>query len=80
MSVYTRTGDKGKTSLYQEGRVLKSDLQIEALGSVDELSSFIGLAVNKIKDEKEKLFLIKTQKNLYLMMLQRFLQIVLDWF
>jgi len=68
MSVYTRTGDKGKTSLYGGKRVLKSDLQIGAYGSVDELSSFIGLVANKVKDEKEKLFLFKIQKTLYLTM------------
>ncbi len=68
MSVYTKTGDKGKTSLYSGKRVLKSHSQIKALGAVDELSSFIGLVINKLKNEKEKLFLTKTQKNLYLAM------------
>jgi hypothetical protein len=43
MKIYTKTGDKGKTSLFSGGRVLKSDLRIKTYGTVDELNSFIGL-------------------------------------
>ena len=38
MKVYTKTGDTGETSLLGGSRVLKSDLQIEAYGTVDELN------------------------------------------
>lgn len=43
MKIYTKTGDKGQTSLVGGKRVLKSDLRIEAYGTVDELNSWIGL-------------------------------------
>ena len=41
--IYTKTGDKGTTSLIGGTKVPKSHLRIEAYGTVDELNSFIGL-------------------------------------
>ena len=43
MKVYTKTGDKGKTSLIGGKKVSKADLRIEAYGTIDELNSFIGM-------------------------------------
>ena len=43
MAVYTKTGDKGETSLASGQRVPKTDVRIEAYGTVDELNSWIGL-------------------------------------
>ena len=43
MKIYTKTGDKGTTSLIGGTKVLKSHLRIEAYGTVDELNSYIGL-------------------------------------
>ena len=48
--IYTKTGDKGKTSLIGGNRVLKYHIRIEAYGTVDELNSYIGL----IRDHKIK--------------------------
>lgn len=43
MKIYTRGGDRGETSLFGGARVPKDDLRIEAYGTVDELSSFLGV-------------------------------------
>ncbi|MBY0095828.1 cob(I)yrinic acid a,c-diamide adenosyltransferase [Mesobacillus maritimus] len=47
MKLYTRTGDKGKTSLIG-GRVDKDDIRVEAYGTVDEANSFVGQAVTQL--------------------------------
>ncbi len=46
MKIYTKTGDKGETSLIGGVRVKKSDLRIDAYGTVDELNSWIGIIRN----------------------------------
>lgn len=47
--VYTKRGDTGQTSLAGGQRLPKSDLRIEAYGTVDELNSFIGLARESVR-------------------------------
>lgn len=46
--IYTRTGDKGKTSLFDGKRVWKFDPKVEAYASIDELNSIIGLTISFI--------------------------------
>ncbi|NPA44435.1 MAG: cob(I)yrinic acid a,c-diamide adenosyltransferase [Chlorobi bacterium] len=65
MKIYTKTGDKGKTSLFSGGRVLKSDLRIKAYGSVDELNSFIGMLFACEIGHTFKDVLVKIQHKLY---------------
>ena len=52
MKIYTKTGDKGETGLVGGERVAKDSLRLEAYGTVDELNSFIGLAVTELKSEE----------------------------
>jgi len=44
MSIITKTGDKGETSLMYGRRLSKADPRVDAYGSVDELSAALGLA------------------------------------
>ena len=50
--IYTKTGDKGETSLASGQRVRKTDARIEAYGTVDELNSWIGMLRAQISDEQ----------------------------
>ncbi|SHH81797.1 cob(I)yrinic acid a,c-diamide adenosyltransferase [Virgibacillus chiguensis] len=62
MRIYTRSGDKGKTSLIYGERVNKNDLRVEAYGTCDEANSMIGLAISYLQQEstfKEKEFVIE---------------------
>lgn len=45
MKIYTKSGDKGETGLYDGSRVLKSDVIVEALGNTDELNCDIGCII-----------------------------------
>jgi len=51
MAIYTRTGDKGETSVIG-GRVGKDDVRVEAYGTIDELNCFVGQARSLMEDVK----------------------------
>ena len=55
MKIYTKTGDKGQTSLFDGSRVDKDDLRVECYGTLDELNSYIGLCSVYAKDNDKKI-------------------------
>lgn len=59
MPIYTRTGDKGKTSLFDGTRVFKSHIRVDSYGTIDELNSIIGVVIARI--ETRKLARIKSE-------------------
>ncbi|WP_282923580.1 cob(I)yrinic acid a,c-diamide adenosyltransferase [Mediterraneibacter massiliensis] len=63
MNIYTKQGDRGKTSLMNGISVSKSDDRIELLGTIDELSSHLGLA-KVLCDEPLRSQISQIQKNL----------------
>jgi len=65
MKIYTKTGDKGQTSLYDGTRVDKDSLRVESYGTVDELNSYIGFASKFIDDESINESLKKIQMRLF---------------
>ena len=64
MKIYTKTGDKGKTSLLGGTRVAKNSNKIIAYGTIDELNSFIGLLAEEVLNHEKK-SLIRIQNNLF---------------
>jgi len=65
MKIYTKTGDKGQTSLFGGKRVSKSNKRVEAYGTLDELNSFIGLLRDSIENDMHKKTLLKIQHELF---------------
>ncbi|HLC83056.1 MAG TPA: cob(I)yrinic acid a,c-diamide adenosyltransferase [Bacteroidia bacterium] len=65
MKIYTKTGDKGQTSLIGGTRVPKHHIRIESYGTVDELNSYIGLIRDQQIDEHSKSILIEIQDRLF---------------
>lgn len=63
--VYTRGGDMGKTSLVGGHRVSKASERLEAYGTVDELSSHLGLLASLLPDGDDKAMLIRIQNSLF---------------
>ena len=65
MKIYTKTGDKGTTSLIGGKRVLKNSNKLNAYGSIDELNSFLGLLRAKTTDENIKNEILDIQNTLF---------------
>lgn len=55
MKLYTKTGDKGKTSLYDGTRVDKDDIRVDSYGTLDELNSYIGLCTLYAENADKKI-------------------------
>lgn len=63
--IYTKTGDKGETSLIGGTRVPKYNERIEAYGTLDELNSFIGHLRDQLTDRHIREVLLRIQENLF---------------
>ncbi|MBW8685391.1 cob(I)yrinic acid a,c-diamide adenosyltransferase [Chitinophaga rhizophila] len=57
--IYTKTGDKGKTALIGGTKVPKSDLRIDAYGTIDELNSYIGLVSDYLTAHPDTVTLLR---------------------
>jgi cob(I)alamin adenosyltransferase len=68
MSIVTRTGDKGETSLMYGRRVPKSDARVEAYGCVDELMAALGVTRAICEDDSIREQIFATQKELIVVM------------
>jgi cob(I)alamin adenosyltransferase len=65
MKIYTKTGDKGLTSLIGGSRVPKSSLRIDCYGTVDELNSYVGLLRDQEVNVKRRDLLKEVQDRLF---------------
>ena len=65
MKIYTRSGDRGETSLFGGGRVLKSHVRVAAYGAVDELNAALGMAIAAVADEEIRANLARVQQDLF---------------
>ncbi len=69
MKIYTKTGDKGTTSLFDGTRVDKDDIRVDTYGTVDELNSQVGVVVAHLLDtateEPLKQELVQIQDDLF---------------
>ena len=63
--IYTRTGDKGETSLFDGTRVSKADPRVEAYGEVDELNAWLGLSRSTPLDRDLDEALVAIQRDLF---------------
>lgn len=63
--VYTRRGDEGKTSLVGGQRVSKASIRLESYGTVDELSSHLGLLAALLPEGRDKDMVERIQNNLF---------------
>lgn len=65
MNIYTKTGDKGETSLFDNKRVSKDDIRVESYGTIDELGSLIGLSKHYVLDAEMYNILEDIQNKLF---------------
>jgi cob(I)alamin adenosyltransferase len=65
MKLYTKTGDKGKTGLFNGKRIDKDDLRIESYGTVDELNSILGLVRSFSKNKEINELVEELQHHLF---------------
>lgn len=67
MKIYTKVGDGGETSLFGGKIVSKDILRVECYGTIDELNSFLGLAITEIKNVQVNELIQVIQNNLFVL-------------
>jgi cob(I)alamin adenosyltransferase len=65
MKIYTKTGDAGETSLFDNSRVSKADPRVDAYGEVDEVNAVLGAALSHGVDDDIASVLTTVQKDLF---------------
>lgn len=65
LKIYTRTGDRGQTSLYGGKRVPKNHVRVNAYGTIDELNSLLGIVLSSSLEKKIENFLHIIQSDLF---------------
>lgn len=65
MKIYTKTGDKGTTSLVGGTRVPKTHIRLEAYGTVDELNANLGVLISYLNDEEDRKLVSHIQDRLF---------------
>jgi cob(I)alamin adenosyltransferase len=65
LKIYTKTGDTGETSLFDNTRVSKADARVDAYGEVDELNACLGVARGAGVDEELGALIESLQKDLF---------------
>lgn len=69
MKIYTKTGDKGKTSLFDGTRVYKNNIRVASYGTIDELNAVLGIVASQLTIENYQLrmkeVLIQIQHDLF---------------
>ncbi len=63
--IYTKSGDKGMTSLFGGTKVSKDDIKVEAYGVVDELNAQLGMLVDMLETDTHKKILLEIQNELF---------------
>lgn len=63
--IYTRGGDKGRTSLADGSRIAKDDIRLESYGTIDELSAHLGLLATQVATPHDQAFLQAIQNVLF---------------
>jgi len=67
LAIYTKTGDKGTTSLFDGGRVKKHELRVETYGTFDELNAHISLCAKHVESIANRNLLEKIQETMFLL-------------
>lgn len=65
MKIYTKKGDKGKTSLFGGKNLYKDHERIEAYGTIDEFNALVGVAMAYMENDTYRKWLLEIQKNLF---------------